>query len=263
MPAPHRQALAVALLEVAATHDGPAGVAGEDALGRLHLVVEVDDPGEASETARDVDQCLEPPRIDVLAITGDVPPAREHQPRPRLRVVENRLRRCRRVTVYPPRDEHDEHPVAARDRPLNDLAVVGCAGHDVDPALELGELAHALVAAHGDHLVPPIQRVLDHVPPELPGRADDANPHGTPRLQSIRSVEPTRATSSRDPPTESTQVRAGRSSYRRSGPASGRMGTGSTGHDDRAGGEGGDFLPRVRGALRARRPPAALPIAEE
>src|SRR2546423_7038980 len=49
--APHWQALAVALLEVAAAHDGPAGVAGEDALARLHLVVEVGDAGEACETA--------------------------------------------------------------------------------------------------------------------------------------------------------------------------------------------------------------------
>src|SRR4051794_31194623 len=183
--APHWQALAVALLEVAATHDGPAGVAGEDALGRLHLVVEVDDPGEASETAGDVDECLKPPRIDVLAITSDVPAAREHEPRPRLRVVEDRLGRSRRVTVYPPRDEHDEYPVAARDRPPYDLAVVGCTGHYVDPAIELGELADALVAAHGDPLVPPIQRVLDHVLPELPGRANDADPHDTPRLQLI------------------------------------------------------------------------------
>src|SRR4051794_3281060 len=183
--APHWQALAVAVLEVAATHDGPAGLAGEDALGRLHLVVEVDDPGEACETARDVDECPKPPRIDARTITSDVPPAPEHLPRPRLRVVEDRLGRSRRVTVYPPRDEHHEYAVAARDRPLYDLAVVGCAGQDVDPALELGELADAFVAAHSDHLVPPIQRVLDHVLPELPGRANDADPHDTPRLQLI------------------------------------------------------------------------------
>jgi hypothetical protein len=43
--------------------------------------------------------------------------------------------------------------VAAGDRPLYDLAVVGRSGHDVDPALELGELAEAVQAAHGDHLV--------------------------------------------------------------------------------------------------------------
>src|SRR3954452_5745251 len=264
VPAPHRQALAVAFLEVAATHDGPAGVAGEDALGRLHLVVDVDDPGEASETAGDVDQCLKPPRIDVLAITSDVPAAREHEPRPRLRVVEDRLGRSRRVTVYPPRDEHDEYPVAARDRPPYDLAVVGCTGHYVDPAIELGELADALVAAHGNHLVPPIQRVLDHVPPELPGRADDADPHDTPRLQStfVRLSPPAQHRRRIPPP---NQPKQGRGAVRTDAPAQrpDGWGTASTGHDDRAGGDGGDFLPRVRGALCARRPPAALPIAEE
>ena len=51
-------------------------------------------------------------------------------------------------------------------------------GTIADPALELGELADALLAAHGDDLVAAIQRVLDHVAPELPGRADDADPHG-------------------------------------------------------------------------------------
>src|SRR3954449_4907120 len=177
--APHRQALAVALLEVAATHDGPAGIAGEDALGRLHLVVEVGEASQAREWSEDLHDRLELPRIDVLTIAGDVPTAREHQPCPGLRVVEDRLRRSRRVAVYSPRDEHDEHPVAARDSPLDDLAVVGCAGHDGDPPLELGELADALLAAHGNYLVLPVQRVLDQVPPKLPGRTDDADPHAS------------------------------------------------------------------------------------
>ena len=94
-------------------------------------------------------------------------------------MVEDRLGRSRRVAVHSPRDEHDEHPVAARDSPLDDLAVVGCAGHDGDPPLELGELADALLAAHGNHLVLPVQRVLDQVLPKLPGRTDDADPHAT------------------------------------------------------------------------------------
>ena len=76
-----------------------------------------------------------------------------------------------------PRDEDDEHAVAAGDRPLDDLVVIGRAGHDADPILELGELPDALLAAHGDHLVAAIERVLDHVAPELPRRADDADPH--------------------------------------------------------------------------------------
>ena len=123
-------------------------------------------------------------------LVGDVPPgvrvAGAREPESNRAIAPSACcRDARRVTVYPPRDEHDEYPVAARDRPLYDLAVVGCARHDVDPATEHGELADALLAAHGNHLVPPIQRVLDHVPPELPGCADDADPHDTLRLQSI------------------------------------------------------------------------------
>ena len=38
--------------------------------------------------------------------------------------------------------------------------------HDLDPAPELGELADALLAADGDHVVPAIQRVPDHVLPD-------------------------------------------------------------------------------------------------
>jgi hypothetical protein len=79
--------------------------------------------------------------------------------------------------VYPPRDEHHEHPVAARDRSLYDLAVVGRARHDLDPILELGELSDALFPAHADDVVPTIQRVLDHVLPELSRRPDDADFH--------------------------------------------------------------------------------------
>ena len=46
VPAPHGQALTLALLKVAAAYDGPPRVAGEDPPGRLHLVIEI---GEASE----------------------------------------------------------------------------------------------------------------------------------------------------------------------------------------------------------------------
>ena len=47
VPAPHRQALALALLEVAPTHDRPPGVAGEYPPARLHLVVEVREANES------------------------------------------------------------------------------------------------------------------------------------------------------------------------------------------------------------------------
>jgi hypothetical protein len=182
VPAPHGQTLALALLEVAATHDGRARVAREYLPARVDLVVEVREADDACETTAEADEKLEPPRIDVVAIETDVPPAREHQPRPRLSVVEHRLRRSRRVMVDAPRDKYHEHAIAPRDRSLYDLAVIRCARHDRDPSLELGELAHAPLAAHADHLVPPIQRVPDHVLPELSRRTDDADPHETPRL---------------------------------------------------------------------------------
>ena len=72
------------------------------------------------------------------------------------------------------RDESDEYAVAAGDRALDDLSVVGRSGHDGDPVTELGELADALVTAHRDDLVPLVQRVLNQVLPELAGRPDDA-----------------------------------------------------------------------------------------
>jgi hypothetical protein len=92
-------------------------------------------------------------------------------------VVEHRLGRSRRVPVDASRDEHDEHPVAPRDRTLDDLAVVSRSRNDGDARLERVELPHALLAARADHLVTPIQRVLDHVLPELPRGPDDADPH--------------------------------------------------------------------------------------
>src|SRR3954463_12498425 len=175
--APDRQALAGALLQAAAPHDGPARVAGEHASRRLDLVVEVGEAGQPGEAPADIDQRLELPRVDVLAVERDVPPAREHQPRFRLGVVQNRLRGPGRVLLHAARDEDDEDSVAARDGSLDDGAVVGRAGHDGDPAVEPGELGDALLAAHGDDLVAAVERVPDHVGAELARCADDADSH--------------------------------------------------------------------------------------
>src|SRR6185437_9676404 len=177
MPAPHGQALTLALLEVATAHDGPPRVAREHAPARLHLVVEVGEASEPRERATDLHERLELPRIHVLAVEGDVPPAREHEARPRRRVVEHRLGHARRVAVDPSRDQHDEHPVAPGDRPLDDLGVVRRSPNDSDAPLEPIELPYAFLTTHANHLVAPIQRVLDHVLPELPRGPDDANPH--------------------------------------------------------------------------------------
>src|SRR5262249_56646302 len=120
VPAPHRKTLTLALFKVASSYDSPARAAGKYPLARFHLVVEIRHAREARERAKDVDECLEPPGVDVLAIAGNMPPAREHQPRPWLGVVEDRLGRSRRVAVDPVRDEHYEHRIAARDRALDD-----------------------------------------------------------------------------------------------------------------------------------------------
>src|SRR3954452_3283889 len=187
VPAPHGQALALALFEVAAAHDCPPGVAGEHPLARLDLVVEVRESSEARERAEDLHERLGLPRVDVLAVSSDVPPGREHEAGSWARVVEHRLGRSRRVPVDSPRDEHDEHPVAALDRLLDHVRVVRRSWGDGDAPLELVELPDALLPAHPNDLVPAIQRVLDHVLPELPGRTDDADPHDTPSARSILS----------------------------------------------------------------------------
>src|ERR1043166_5909289 len=75
------------------------------------------------------------------------------------------------------RGHHDENPVASRDSALDDLAVVGRSRDDTDAPRERVELPHALLAAHADHLVTAIQRLLDHVLPKLPRSPNDAHPH--------------------------------------------------------------------------------------
>src|SRR5438093_105546 len=68
LPVWSRQALTLALLEVAAAYDGPLCVAGEDAPARLHLVVEVGEASEPRERAEDLHERLELPGIHVLAV---------------------------------------------------------------------------------------------------------------------------------------------------------------------------------------------------
>src|SRR4051794_36269769 len=78
--------------------------------------------------------------------------------------------------------EDHQHPVAPFDGALDDLAVVRRPGDDGDAPLERVELPHALLATHAHHLVSAIQRVLDHVPPELPRNSDNAHLHRRPPI---------------------------------------------------------------------------------
>jgi hypothetical protein len=52
--------MALALLEVAAADDGPAGVAGEHPPTRLHLIVEVREANEPRERAEDLHEQPQP-----------------------------------------------------------------------------------------------------------------------------------------------------------------------------------------------------------
>src|SRR5947209_14618688 len=88
--APDRQALALALLEIAAAYHGPARVARKNSPARLYLVVEVGEASESRKSPADRHERFELPRVHVLAVEADVPPAREHQPGPGRRVVEHR-----------------------------------------------------------------------------------------------------------------------------------------------------------------------------
>src|SRR5688572_10059651 len=117
-------------------HDCPPRVARKYSPARLHLVVEDREASEAGKRAEDVHERLELPRVHVLAVARDVPPAREHQARSRTCIVEHRLGRARRVPVDSSRNQDDEHAVALRDRALDDLALVRGSRNDGDALLE-------------------------------------------------------------------------------------------------------------------------------
>src|SRR3989440_3924621 len=177
VPAPHWQALPLALLEVAPALDRPPRVACKHPSGRFNLVVEVHNASEAREPTHDVHEHFDLPRVDVLAVAGDMPPAREDQARPRIRIIKNRLCRSRCVMVDAHRGEHDEHPVAPGYGALDDLAVIRRSRNDSNAPLEGIKFLHTALAAPTDHRIAPIQRVLHHVDSELPRGPDDANLH--------------------------------------------------------------------------------------
>src|ERR1700704_3190222 len=81
------------------------------------------------------------------------------------------------VVVNAHRGKHDEHPVAPGYGALDDLAVIRRSRNDSNAPLEGIELLHAALAAHADHRIAPIQRVLHHVDSELPRGPDDADLH--------------------------------------------------------------------------------------
>ena len=92
VPTPDWQTLARTFFEVAPSYNRPHRVACEHAPASLHLVIEVHNAGETSKPADDMHEKFDLPRVHVLAVPCNVPPAREHDARPRTCVVENSLR---------------------------------------------------------------------------------------------------------------------------------------------------------------------------
>src|SRR5207248_4054179 len=104
----------------------------------------------------DLHDRFELPRVDVLAVAGDVPPAREHEASSGTGVVEHCLGCSGCIMVYATWDQHREHAVALRYGSLDDLGVVRRSGNDRHAPLERIKLVHALFSTHADHFVAPL-----------------------------------------------------------------------------------------------------------
>ncbi len=57
----------------------------------------------------------------------------------------------------------------------DDLAIVRCTRENGDPPFETVEFSYAALPTNTNHLVAPIQGMLNHVSPELPGRTHNTN----------------------------------------------------------------------------------------
>ena len=93
MPAPHGQTLALALFEVAPTHDRPPGVAGKNPPARFHLVVDIRKGNEPHEPAGQLLLDFKRRRVYILAIPRNMPAAGKYESCTRTRVVEDRRRK--------------------------------------------------------------------------------------------------------------------------------------------------------------------------
>ena len=175
MPAPYGKAVALPFFEVAAADYGPPSVARKDPSACFHLIVDVSSVEHPPNPSGSLHNQLEGPRVHVLTIPPDVPATREDKARARAGIIKYSLRRSRRVLVNPPRDQHGKHPVAPFNRVLDHLTVVRCTGNDGDTPFEPVKFAHAAFPTNANHLVASIQRMLHHIPPELPRCTNNAN----------------------------------------------------------------------------------------
>ena len=77
--------------------------------------------------------------------------------------------------VHPPRGENDENAIAPAHSAADHVTVVGRPRNNRDAIAKNVELGDALFTTDTHHLVAAIECVLDHVAPELPRRANDAD----------------------------------------------------------------------------------------
>lgn len=170
---PHREPLALALFEIAATNDRPPRRVLEHPPAGFDLIVNVGEAEQSRDRAEDREERPHRPGVHILPVTGDVPATGKNEARSRLGEIEDGLRRARRELLPAKWNEDDQHAIAARDRSFDDFAFVRRAGHDSDAALELVQPGDAVDPADGDDLG--AARVPNPVSPELPRGTDDAD----------------------------------------------------------------------------------------
>ena len=113
----------------------------------------------------------------MLAVAGDVPTAREHEPRAGRGMVEHGLSGAARVAVHAPRTSTTRTPSQPATARLITSRSSVAPGKTVMRVLRAVELADALRPARADDLVAAVKRVLGHVLAELAGDADGADVH--------------------------------------------------------------------------------------
>lgn len=184
VPAPYRQALASTFLEVAASNDSPTRLAGEDTPAGFDLILDVHNPKKSPKPAGKLQLDLEAARVNILSVPGDMPAAGVNESSFRLGVIKHRLGRSRGIVVYTPRDQHGEDTIAALDRFLNDLAIVGLTGDDGDAILEPRQLFDTPRTANADDFIVLVQSMLNHILPKFSRCAYDTYSLHTLRLHS-------------------------------------------------------------------------------
>lgn len=185
MPAPDRYPLTLPLFQIASPHDRSAPVTGKDPAASFYLVIYICETQRLRHPGSHLHKGSEFPRVHILPVFADVPPAREDETRIRLCEVQDGLGRSRRVPMHSPGNQYRKHTVTPFHGLANHLPVVCSSREKRYTIFEPLHLANTLLPADTDHLITPIKCILKHVLPELSGNTDDADFHAFTILQLI------------------------------------------------------------------------------